>query len=154
MHIVKIDSEDVKSNTVERLFNGAQGILIPGGFGDRGIEGKIRAVQYAREKNVPFFGICLGMQVACIESARNVCGLKEANSTEFDKNTAHPVISLLQEQRSVRNLGASMRLGSYPRKIFKDSKSFHAYKKKISRSATGTGMNSTTRIENSSRRTV
>ncbi len=129
VHIVKIDSEDVKSNTVERLFNGAQGILIPGGFGDRGIEGKIRAVQYAREKNVPFFGICLGMQVACIEFARNVCGLKEANSTEFDKNTAHPVISLLQEQRSVRNLGASMRLGSYPCKIFKDSKSFHAYKK-------------------------
>ena len=129
VHIVKIDSEDVKSNTVERLFNGAQGILIPGGFGDRGIEGKIRAVQYAREKNVPFFGICLGMQVACIEFARNVCGLKEANSTEFDKNTAHPVISLLQEQRSVRNLGASMRLGAYPCKIFKDSKSFHAYKK-------------------------
>ena len=129
VHIVKIDSEDVKSNTVERLFNGAQGILIPGGFGDRGIEGKIRAAQYAREKNVPFFGICLGMQVACIEFARNVCGLKEANSTEFDKNTAHPAISLLQEQRSVRNLGASMRLGSYPCKISKDSKSFHAYKK-------------------------
>ena len=129
VHIVKIDSEDVKSNTVERLLKAAQGILIPGGFGDRGIEGKIRAVQYAREKNVPFFGICLGMQVACIEFARNVCGLKDANSTEFNKETAHPVISLLQEQRHVRNLGASMRLGSYPCKILKDSKSFHAYKK-------------------------
>ena len=129
VHIVKIDSEDVKSNTVERLLCGAQGILIPGGFGDRGIEGKIRAVQYAREKNVPFFGICLGMQVACIEFARNVCGLKDANSTEFDKGNAHPVISLLQEQKHVRNLGASMRLGSYPCRISKDSKSLHAYKK-------------------------
>ncbi|MBI3618335.1 MAG: CTP synthase [Candidatus Omnitrophica bacterium] len=128
-HIIKIDSEDVKSSTVERLLKAAQGILIPGGFGDRGIEGKIRAVQYAREKNVPFFGICLGMQVACIEFARNVCGLKDANSTEFNKETAHPVISLLQEQRHIRNLGASMRLGSYPCKILKDSRSSHAYKK-------------------------
>ena len=129
VHIVKIDSEDVKNNTVERLLGGAQGILIPGGFGDRGIEGKIRAVQYAREKSIPFFGICLGMQVACIEFARSVCGLKDANSTEFNKETAHPVISLLQEQRHIRNLGASMRLGSYPCKLLKDSKSSHAYKK-------------------------
>jgi len=129
VHIVKIDSEDVKNNTVERLLGGARGILIPGGFGDRGIEGKIRAVQYAREKNIPFFGICLGMQVACIEFARSVCGLKDANSTEFNKETAHPVISLLQEQRHIRNLGASMRLGSYPCKLLKDSKSSHAYKK-------------------------
>ena len=129
VHIVKIDSEDVKNNTVERLLGGARGILIPGGFGDRGIEGKIRAVQYAREKSIPFFGICLGMQVACIEFARSVCGLKDANSTEFNKETAHPVISLLQEQRHIRNLGASMRLGSYPCKLLKDSKSSHAYKK-------------------------
>ncbi len=129
VHIVKIDSEDVKNNTVERLLGGAQGILIPGGFGDRGIEGKVRAVQYAREKNIPFFGICLGMQVACIEFARNICGLKDANSTEFNKETAHPVISLLQEQRHVRNLGASMRLGAYPCKLLKDSRSFQAYKK-------------------------
>ena len=129
VHIVKIDSEDVKNNTVERLLGGAQGILIPGGFGDRGIEGKIRAVQYAREKSIPFFGICLGMQVACIEFARSVCGLKDANSTEFNKETAHPVISLLQEQRHIRNLGASMRLGAYPCKLLKDSKSSHAYKK-------------------------
>ena len=129
VHIVKIDSEDVKNNTVDRLLGSARGILIPGGFGDRGIEGKIRAVQYAREKNIPFFGICLGMQVACIEFARNVCSLKDANSTEFNKETAHPVISLLQEQRHIRNLGASMRLGSYPCKLLKDSKSSHAYKK-------------------------
>ncbi len=129
VHIIKIDSEEVKNNTVDRLLADAQGILIPGGFGDRGIEGKIRAVQYAREKGIPFFGICLGMQVACIEFARNICGLKEANSTEFDKDTAHPVISLLEEQRHIKMLGASMRLGSYPCRLMKDSKSFQAYKK-------------------------
>src|SRR3989338_4025089 len=129
VHIVKIDSEDVKNNTVDRLLGSARGVLIPGGFGDRGIEGKIRAVQYAREKNIPFFGICLGMQVACIEFARNVCGLKDANSTEFSKETTNPVISLLEEQKQVKNLGASMRLGSYPCKLLKNSKSFQAYKK-------------------------
>lgn len=129
VHIIKIDSEGVKNNTVDRLLGAAQGVLIPGGFGDRGIEGKIRAVQYAREKNIPFFGICLGMQVACIEFARNICGLKDANSTEFNKETANPVISLLEEQKQVKNLGASMRLGAYPCKLLKDSRSFQAYKK-------------------------
>ncbi|MBI5416031.1 MAG: CTP synthase, partial [Candidatus Omnitrophica bacterium] len=129
VHIIKIDSEDVKNNTVDRLLGAAQGVLIPGGFGDRGIEGKIRAVQYAREKNIPFFGICLGMQVACIEFARNICGLKDANSNEFNKETSSPVISLLEEQKQVKNLGASMRLGAYPCKLLKDSRSFQAYKK-------------------------
>ena len=90
------------------------GILIPGGFGDRGSEGKIRAVQFAREKQVPFLGLCLGMQISVIEFARNVCGLKGANTTEFNPKTKHPVIDLLPEQRKVKNMGATMRLGAYP----------------------------------------
>ncbi len=129
VNIVKIDSEEVEEGKAEKILNGAQGILIPGGFGDRGIEGKIRAVAYAREKKIPFFGICLGMQVATIEFARNVCKLKGANSTEFDKNAKHPVISLLEEQKHVENLGASMRLGAYPCRLIKNSESFKAYRK-------------------------
>ena len=128
--IVKIDSETLEKGDIEKKLNhGCQGILIPGGFGDRGIEGKIRAAQYAREKKIPYFGICLGMQVATIEFARHVAGLKHANSTEFDKNAKDPVISLLAEQRNIANLGATMRLGSYPCHISKKSLSFKAYKK-------------------------
>jgi len=103
-------------------------ILIPGGFGSRGIEGKIAAVKYVRENNIPFFGICLGMQIATIEFARNVAALKNANSTEFDKETPHPVISLIEEQKKVKNLGASMRLGAYTCVLEKGTKSFEAYK--------------------------
>src|SRR5206468_10334993 len=95
------------------------GVLVPGGFGGRGIGGKINAARYAREHRVPYLGLCLGMQVATIEFARNVCGLNDANSTEFDKETPDPVISLLEEQRGVRNKGASMRLGTWPTKIVK-----------------------------------
>ena len=97
------------------------GILIPGGFGARGIEGKINAARYAREHKIPFLGLCLGMQVATIEFARNVCGIVNANSTEFDRDSAEPVISLLEEQRGVRKKGASMRLGTWPTKIIKDT---------------------------------
>ena len=93
------------------------GILVPGGFGKRGIEGKIRAVQCARERGIPYFGICLGMQIASIEFARNVCGLKGANSTEFDEATPHPVIDLMREQRDVTDLGATMRLGAYQHEL-------------------------------------
>ena len=131
VNIVKLDSEELEKGGFEKKLNGAQGILVPGGFGDRGIEGKIRAVQYARENKIPFFGICLGMQVASIEFSRHVCGLKGANSTEFDKNTKHPVISLLEEQKHVKNLGGSMRLGSYPCRLKKDSLSLQAYKKEL-----------------------
>ncbi|MDO8580244.1 MAG: CTP synthase, partial [Candidatus Omnitrophota bacterium] len=131
VNIIKIDSEEVTADNVEKRLNGTQGILIPGGFGDRGIEGKISAVQYAREKNIPYFGICLGMQVACIEFARNVCKCKGANSTEFDKGTKSPVIALLEEQLDVKNMGATMRLGAYPCKITKNSLSFKAYKKEM-----------------------
>src|ERR1019366_2705135 len=103
-------------------------ILIPGGFGSRGIEGKIAAVKYVRENNIPFFGICLGMQIATIEFARNAAGLKGANSTEFDAETPNPVISLIEEQKEVKNLGASMRLGAYPCVLEKGTRSFEAYR--------------------------
>ena len=93
------------------------GVLIPGGFGQRGVEGKIKAARFAREHKVPYLGLCLGMQVATIEFARNVCGLEGANSTEFDKAAKEPVISLLEEQRAIRSKGASMRLGTWPTKI-------------------------------------
>src|SRR5438105_10664037 len=102
-----IDAESLEHG-VDAQLKDVAGVLIPGGFGVRGTEGKINAARYAREHNVPFLGLCLGMQVATIEFARNVCGIKNANSTEFDKATAEPVISLLEEQRSVRNKGASM----------------------------------------------
>jgi CTP synthase len=126
--IQKIDSEELEKGKIEKHLAGVQGILIPGGFGSRGIEGKIKAVKYARESKLPFFGICLGMQVATIEFARNVCGMKDANSTEFDKLTKYPVISLLEEQKNVKKMGATMRLGAYPCQLEKNSKSFDLYK--------------------------
>ena len=126
--ILKIDSEEVEGASFKKHLKDAQGILIPGGFGSRGIEGKIAAVKYVRENNIPFFGICLGMQIATIEFARNVAGLKGANSTEFDPETPHPVISLIEEQKKVENLGASMRLGAYSCVLERGTKSFEAYK--------------------------
>ena len=129
VNILKIDSEDFEKKNKLNVLQNVQGILIPGGFGDRGIEGKINAVQYARENNTPYFGICLGMQIACIEFARNVCNLKGANSTEFNKSTKYPVISYLEEQKDVKNLGASMRLGAYPCHLTKKSLAYEAYKK-------------------------
>ncbi|MCR4337945.1 MAG: CTP synthase [Candidatus Omnitrophica bacterium] len=128
--IDKVDSEDLDNpRDLERALKDADGILIPGGFGARGIEGKILAVQYAREKGIPFFGICLGMQVATIEFARNMCEMKGANSTEFDPQTKYPVISLLEEQKSVSGMGATMRLGSFGCKLSKGTNSYQAYKK-------------------------
>lgn len=129
VNIKKIDSETVNEDNVAKLFNEVTGLLIPGGFGDRGIEGKIKAIRYARENNIPFLGLCLGMQLACIEFARNVCGLKHADSTEFNKKTKYPVISLLEEQKHVKVMGASMRLGSYPCILKKNTLSFQAYGK-------------------------
>jgi CTP synthase len=111
-----IDAELLEPG-VDAQLKDAAGILIPGGFGSRGIEGKINAARYAREHKIPYLGLCLGMQVATIEFARNVCGIQDANSTEFNKDTTEPVISLLEEQRGVRNKGASMRLGTWPTKI-------------------------------------
>jgi CTP synthase len=113
-----IDAESLQDG-VEGQFKDVSGVLIPGGFGLRGVEGKIKAARFAREHKIPFLGLCLGMQVATIEFARNACGIKDANSTEFDKNTTEPVISLLEEQRGVKNMGASMRLGTWPTNIAK-----------------------------------
>src|SRR3954464_5169207 len=111
-----IDAEQLDTGVNGELKDVA-GVLIPGGFGERGVEGKIRAAQFARENKVPYLGLCLGMQVATIEFARDVLGLHKANSTEFDKSTPDPVISLLEEQREVHNKGATMRLGTWPTKI-------------------------------------
>src|SRR5213596_96491 len=111
-----IDAESLEHG-VDGHLKDVAGLLIPGGFGVRGVEGKIKAARFAREHKIPYLGLCLGMQVATIEFARNACGIKDANSTEFDKNTKEPVISLLEEQRGVKNMGASMRLGTWPTKI-------------------------------------
>jgi len=112
-----IDSEEIEEKGAKSFFADVSAILIPGGFGVRGIEGKVLAVQYARENNIPFFGICLGLQCAVIEFARNVCGLERANSSEFDKKTPHPVIHLMETQKGVKKKGGTMRLGAYPCKI-------------------------------------
>ncbi|MFC7335720.1 CTP synthase [Haloferula chungangensis] len=112
VNIVRVEAEAIEDNGAASAIGDVNGILVPGGFGDRGIEGKILAAQYARESGIPYFGICLGMQIATIEYARNVCGLEGANSTEFAKNTKHPVICLQEEQKGVEDMGATMRLGS------------------------------------------
>jgi CTP synthase len=127
--IRKIDAENVSRAEPEELLGDADGILVPGGFGDRGVQGKIRAIQYARENGVPFFGICLGMQCAVVEFARNVLGWKDAHTTELDKKTRHPVIAMLAEQRRVVNLGGTMRLGSYLCVLKKKSRSWKAYRR-------------------------
>jgi CTP synthase len=113
-----VDAESLQES-VDTQLKDVAGVLIPGGFGERGVEGKIKAARYAREHKIPYLGLCLGMQVATIEFARDVCGIEGANSTEFDKKAKDPVISLLEEQREVRNMGASMRLGTWPTKIVK-----------------------------------
>ena len=112
-----VDSEEVTAETADALLKDSDGILVPGGFGDRGIEGKIVAAQYARENKIPYFGICLGMQIAVIEYARNVLGYSDANSAEIDPSTTHPVIDLMPEQKDVEDLGGTMRLGLYPCKV-------------------------------------
>lgn len=127
VRIARIKSEELEAEGPERMLAGYDGILVPGGFGERGIEGKIAAIKYAREKGVPFFGICLGMQCAVIEFARNVCGLEGAHSTEFDKETRHGVICLLDDQKSVTDKGGTMRLGAYPAKLEPESRSAVAY---------------------------
>ena len=114
VNLKHIDSEEIERRGAAGVLEGLDGILVAPGFGSRGIEGKIEAVRYARERQVPFFGICLGMQVAVIEFARNVAGLKGANSTEFDANAQYPVVDFLPDQRNVTQKGATMRLGSYP----------------------------------------
>jgi len=141
VHLRYVDSEQVEKEGPEHFLQGAGGVLVPGGFGTRGIEGKIKAIQYAREKKVPYFGICLGMQCAVIEIARHCAGLKGANSTEFDLHTPHPVIYLMEEwvdreqtlQRRSTNTakGGTMRLGLYPCRLEEESLAMQAYNKKL-----------------------
>ena len=125
-----IDSEKLEkeSTNLDEVFKGINGILVPGGFGSRGIEGKIKAINYARVNNIPFLGICLGMQLAVIEFARNVCGIKDATSTEFDPTTKNPIIDLMANQKSVINKGATLRLGNYECEIEKDTLAYKDYK--------------------------
>jgi CTP synthase len=123
----RVDSEEIQVEGPERMLSGVDGILVPGGFGHRGIEGKIEAIRLARTKGIPFFGICLGMQCATIEFARNVLNLADANSTEFDRATQHPVICLLDEQREISDKGGTMRLGAYPCTMKAGSKAHQAY---------------------------
>ncbi|NOY64621.1 MAG: CTP synthase [Nitrospirae bacterium] len=134
-----VDSEEIEAQGPEKYLSEVDGILVPGGFGHRGIEGKIEAIRYAREKRIPFFGICLGMQCAVIEFARNVCGLKMANSTEFDLHTPDPVIYLMEKWYDFRkgrveershdsDKGGTMRLGAYPCLLSEDSFAFQAYR--------------------------
>lgn len=124
-----ISSEDLETSNPTDHLSDVDGILIPGGFGDRGIEGKISAAKYARENNVPYLGLCLGMHIGVIEFARNVIGLKDAHSTEFNLNTPYPVISLLQEQRETTQKGGTMRLGTYPCAVKPNSQLAKAYNK-------------------------
>lgn len=127
VNIQWINSEEVTPETVDDMLKNSDGILVPGGFGDRGIDGKILAAQYARENNIPYFGICLGMQIAVIEYARNVLGYQDAHSSELNPNTTHPVIDLMPEQKDVENLGGTMRLGIYPCKIKADTLAYEVY---------------------------
>jgi len=125
-----IRAEDIEDEGPEKHLHGINGLLVAPGFGERGIEGKIRAVQYVREKKIPFFGICLGLQCAVIEFARNVCGVKDANSTEF-RDTQNNVIDMMLEQKKVKEKGGTMRLGAYPCGLKKGTKAFAAYKEKV-----------------------
>ncbi|MGC6447240.1 MAG: CTP synthase [Rubripirellula sp.] len=127
IRIGRIQSADIEREGAEKLLSGYQGILIPGGFGDRGIEGKVESIKYARERGIPFFGICLGMQCAVIEYGRHVLGLTGAHSSEFNKDTPHPVICLLDEQQNITQMGGTMRLGSQPATLMADSKAEAAY---------------------------
>ncbi len=127
IRIGRIQSADIEREGAERLLSGYQGILIPGGFGERGIEGKVQSIKYARERGIPFFGICLGMQCAVIEYGRHTLGLTGAHSSEFEKDTPHPVICLLDEQENITQMGGTMRLGSQPAKLLTGSRAATAY---------------------------
>jgi CTP synthase len=128
VNIVRIDAEDLEKRNGLSILKGLDGILVPGGFGDRGTEGKIAAAKYARENKIPYYGLCLGLQIAVIEYARNVLKLKGANSTEFDAQAPHPIINMMEEQKSVIDKGATMRLGSYECALTPGSLAAKAYK--------------------------
>ena len=129
VNIVSIQSEKINASNVSKELDGLHGILVAPGFGGRGIDGKIDAIKYARENNIPFLGICLGMQCAAIEFTRNILGLKEAHTTEIDTDSPYPVIDLMEEQKNISNLGGSMRLGLYDCHIDKDTLTYKEYQK-------------------------
>ncbi|MBQ0735765.1 CTP synthase [Aquimarina celericrescens] len=131
VNVVSIHSEYIDDDTINKKIAHLDGILVAPGFGERGIEGKIKAVQFAREHKLPFFGICLGMQMAVIEYSRNILGLKDACSAEVDEKTPHPVIDLMEEQKSVTDMGGTMRLGAWDCELVENSKVFEAYKEKL-----------------------
>lgn len=127
VNIKWVDSETVTKDNVNEILNGVNGVLVPGGFGDRGIEGKICAITYARTNNIPFLGLCLGMQLAIVEFARNVLSYNDAHSIELDPSTTHPVIALMPDQNGVEDIGGTLRLGSYPCVLDKTSKAYELY---------------------------
>ncbi|MFW6169030.1 MAG: CTP synthase [Planctomycetota bacterium] len=127
IRIARISSESIEREGAERVLAGYDGVLVPGGFGERGIEGKVEAIRFARERNVPFLGICLGMQCATIEFGRHVVGLDQAHSTEFCKDTPHPVIGLLDEQRNITDKGGTMRLGAHPARLVPNTRAYECY---------------------------
>jgi CTP synthase len=127
VNVVNVHSENITAENVNEQLKGLHGLLVAPGFGNRGIEGKIIAVQYARENKLPFFGICLGMQMAVIEFARNVLGLQQAHSVEMDPNSPDPVINMMEEQKRITMMGGTMRLGSYPCTITKDTLAYRIY---------------------------
>jgi CTP synthase len=125
--VVRVEAEEVSGRGAEAILSGVDGILVPGGFGMRGIEGKIEAIRFARTRHIPYFGICLGMQCAAVEYARGVLGLEDANSTEFDQTTEHPVIAMMEGQQAIRQRGGTMRLGSWPCSLAPDGMAREAY---------------------------
>ena len=127
VNIKWVDSELLNNENVDEILGTVQGRLVPGGFGDRGVEGMITAARYAREQKIPYLGLCLGMQVAIIECARNLCGFHDAHSIELDPNTTHPVIALMPDQSGVEDIGGTLRLGSYPCVLDKSSKAYQVY---------------------------
>ena len=127
VEIKLINSETINRDNVKEKLKGIQGVVVPGGFGSRGIEGKIETIRYVRENNIPFLGICLGMQMAVVEFARNVLGYNDANSAEFDKKTKHPVIHIMEDQKYIEKKGGTMRLGAYPCVIKKGSLAYKIY---------------------------
>ena len=129
--ITWVDSETVTPETAEQILGDSAGIIVPGGFGDRGIEGMIAAADFARRKQIPYFGICLGMQIAAIAFARGVLGYEDANSSEFAPESTHPVIALMEEQLGLSDMGGTMRLGAYPCKITPDTLMSKAYGKEL-----------------------
>ncbi|BFK80308.1 CTP synthase [Clostridium baratii] len=131
VNIKWVNSEELESQDVNEVLKGVQGILVPGGFGDRGVEGKIDAIRWARENKVPFLGICLGMQCAVIEFARNVLGLEGAHSSELNPETKYPVIDIMPEQKDIEDLGGTMRLGVYPCKLDEETKAYDCYKDEV-----------------------